>query len=465
MVRRSRFLAVFLALAAGMVLVALPLPSSAAADPLLNRDVTFFSVAQGTYVSTELSYPEGDTGMLRARATAVGPWEKYRIVPGGAAGVYAIWSYAASRYVTAELGHPGNRAGELRARSTVIGPWEKFAIEVSGDGSLALLNIANYKWVSAELSESGIYKGMLRARGDTVGPWEKFRIDGPPKHTDGLTKPVYLIHGFSPIPQVGGPFNPAENCASTWANVRNDFANGATGPRVTGIIHTVGFYTQDSNCDRRLVDGTRDTNLLELGKRMANEIYSFYSQYGQPVDVVAHSMGGLIIREALAGVAAHKTGFPPVLYVEDVVTLGTPHKGSTMAGFCGSLGYQQCKDMTPNSAFLKQLPENPQSVMGTDWTIMGADDDETAPANSAVGVLAQHKVRYPKPQPPGTPGIEHGSFRTLDGSNGYIFKLRWCGNPACGNLSSPDPLGGETTAATESPIYVARLALYYSTAR
>ncbi|MFJ2591339.1 esterase/lipase family protein, partial [Streptomyces sp. NPDC087538] len=53
-----------------------------------------------------------------------------------------------------------------------------------------------------------------------------------------------------------------------------------------------------------------------------------YSAKGQTVDLVGHSMGGLIIRAALAGYAKGDPTWPDTLYVEDVVTLGTPHKAA-----------------------------------------------------------------------------------------------------------------------------------------
>jgi hypothetical protein len=38
---------------------------------------TVYSTANSRYVSAELGYTGGDQGMLRARATEIGPWEQY----------------------------------------------------------------------------------------------------------------------------------------------------------------------------------------------------------------------------------------------------------------------------------------------------------------------------------------------------------------------------------------------------
>lgn len=77
------------------------------------------------YVTAELGYPSTNTnyGMLRARATSIGAWEKFDSVP--ALGC-AIRSVANGRYVSAEAAYPGSSNGELRARSATIGPWEIF---------------------------------------------------------------------------------------------------------------------------------------------------------------------------------------------------------------------------------------------------------------------------------------------------------------------------------------------------
>ena len=58
-----------------------------------------------------------------------------------------------------------------------------------------------------------------------------------------------------------------------------------------------------------------------------NYVDSDYTNKGKPVDIVGHSMGGLIARVALLGSAQGWEGFPPKLNVDNVVTLSTPHQG------------------------------------------------------------------------------------------------------------------------------------------
>jgi hypothetical protein len=135
------------------------------------------SDANGRYVTTELGYGGTSHAMLRARATRVGPWEQYEFCWGvnGNGANLAIRSRANNRWVSAELGRTGNDYGMLRARATSIGPWETF------NGGLGLRNNSNLKWVTAELGQTGSRDAMLRARANSYGPWEHFTNPGPPQ--------------------------------------------------------------------------------------------------------------------------------------------------------------------------------------------------------------------------------------------------------------------------------------------
>jgi len=105
--------------------------------------------------------------MLRARATVVGPWERFTLCYHGA--YWTLRSNANGKYVSAELGYGGALNGVLRARATVVGPWEKFTFS-----QLWARSDANGKYVSAELGYGDALNGVLRARATVLGPWEKF---------------------------------------------------------------------------------------------------------------------------------------------------------------------------------------------------------------------------------------------------------------------------------------------------
>ena len=67
----------------------------------------------------------------------------------------------------------------------------------------------------------------------------------------------------------------------------------------------------------------------------------------QSIDIVAHSMGGIVTRLALEDSETAR-------YVAHVVTLGTPHKGTHMARFAAT---QHIQSLRPNSSVLEKLEQ------------------------------------------------------------------------------------------------------------
>jgi len=168
--RIAHLVAIFVVIGGGIVGVA-----AAPAHALSCYDGWLRSDANNKYVSVELGYGGGSNAMLRARASSVGPWERFEFCWGvqNNPGYLAIRSIANGKWVAAELGRTGNDYGMLRARSTSIGPWETFS------GLTGLRNTTNWKWVTAELGQTGSRDAMLRARANSYGPWEHFTNSGP----------------------------------------------------------------------------------------------------------------------------------------------------------------------------------------------------------------------------------------------------------------------------------------------
>jgi hypothetical protein len=240
-------------------------------------------------------------------------------------------------------------------------------------------------------------------------------------------RPIYFIHGVN--------LNASVKC-SMWDPMMKSFkAWGIKGSADFSTIkadevrfHTVGYYHGDTGCNTSIdasgdhskvlgppepVSGpqphregshTINTPIEHIAHHLAWSIYDSYTVAGQPVDVVAHSMGGLIIRYALAATARGVAGFPPRLLVEDVVTLGTPHGGWRVRAALG----RQVAQMISGSSLLKSLWKygfNPQGAGGTDWTTVGSDDDTAVAADRAVGtdrdrdprnkyIGSRHKIWY-----------------------------------------------------------------------
>lgn len=218
--------------------------------------------------------------------------------------------------------------------------------------------------------------------------------------TDNRSKPIVYIHGFDPI------FSSGYDCHSYW----DVMADRLEGWGHTGTRATTAYYWFDTNCTydsqhhgshsahyaggHYLGGHTRDTSIRHLAYHTAWMIYDHFTAGGVTVDAVGHSMGGLILRYAIAQVQRRDPAFPPTLNVEDAVTLGTPHTGTGWAWGCG---YAECVEMRPGSSFLSWLATNapnPQGTGGTDWTVVGSEDDGIVSADSGVGMSAAHKVIY-----------------------------------------------------------------------
>jgi pimeloyl-ACP methyl ester carboxylesterase len=255
--------------------------------------------------------------------------------------------------------------------------------------------------------------------------------------TDTTDKPIYLVHGHA-----GGS---GTDCAQ-WKTLRDAFrAWGGT-----GAFKTVAFYYRDKHCNtnialsgsparrHRVVDRrahmkgshTSDAPIAHLAYHLAWNIYDAYSRRGRPVDVIGHSMGGLIIRYAVAATQRHEFDFPPFLLVEDVVTMGTPHGG--LRGVIPQDISEEVNEMTPGSKLLKYLTRNawnPQARGGTDWLTMGSAADDTVAPDSAAATYPRripvsrymgsaHKVWYTARDK-----IKHSDYYKLDSTQATASAL------------------------------------------
>ncbi|MFC4149262.1 S8 family serine peptidase [Micromonospora mangrovi] len=107
---------------------------------------------------------------LIARSTALGPWEKFDVVP-TSDGFVALLAKINAKYVTA----PASGTSPLIANKTTIGAAEKFTVVDNSDGSVSLKANSNGKYVMAD--NSG--KLPLIAKSTAIGPWEKFDFTAP----------------------------------------------------------------------------------------------------------------------------------------------------------------------------------------------------------------------------------------------------------------------------------------------
>lgn len=219
-----------------------------------------------------------------------------------------------------------------------------------------------------------------------------------PRPTPGAerrAKATILIHGLQPgwpprpAPAAGGRVTDllgweqfrGHNCTDYWREWRGALPQA----NATGIpVLTMALYRNSAGCGATLVgmsnaqfgsagryayagntlDGSptdarewMDTNIpiWHLGYRLAWYIYSNYTVRGESVNLIGHSMGGLVIRAAVGGTHSRLDGFPPRLLVNTLVTVASPNGGVWPAAICGSntVRIDQCDDMAPGSEFIR----------------------------------------------------------------------------------------------------------------
>jgi triacylglycerol esterase/lipase EstA (alpha/beta hydrolase family) len=232
--------------------------------------------------------------------------------------------------------------------------------------------------------------------------------------SSGTATDVYFVHGYG-----------YGDCAQRWNTAIAAFRQWGW----TGRMHTVGYYgSHDKHCSDHIASGSTNTSITTLGRDLANYLYKNYSHKGKTVDLVGHSMGGLVIRTALDGVAHHRSGFPAYLYVANAVTLDSPHQGVIQSSSWQKCHNTQCDQMRPGSAFLRALQHAPQGRGGTDWSLVGASPDQTVSWSSGVDLnqTAQHKYHYLATQPSGlAKTLSHTAIKYAVGHNRKYHLSYW----------------------------------------
>jgi uncharacterized protein (TIGR03437 family) len=147
-----------------------------------------------------------------------------------------------------------------------------------------------------------------------------------------------------------------------------------------------------------------------LGKLLGGLVY----EDGQPVpqvDVVAHSMGGLIVRSYLAGKQSGPGLFSPLAAprIRKSVFIGTPHFGTSVAGATDN--DPQLREMSPASGFLFDLAA---------WN-QGRDDLRGVDALSIVGTAGSNGER----------GFTDSVVVLTSGSLGFVTANRTLVLPLC----------------------------------
>lgn len=103
--------------------------------------------------------------------------------------------------------------------------------------------------------------------------------------------------------------------------------------------------------------GSIDSMALRLKRELDSEVR------GGRIDIVAHSMGGLVARSYLQRLGGERR-------VDRLITLGTPHRGTHAANFVPSALVRQ---LLPDSRFMRDLNALPAPTTRTTSIVAGRD--------------------------------------------------------------------------------------------
>jgi hypothetical protein len=201
--------------------------------------------------------------------------------------------------------------------------------------------------------------------------------------------------------------------------------SGAT-PTITSAVPRVSY--------------NQNTSIEQLAHDLGWFIYDSYTQSGKPVDLVAVSMGGLIVRDLLYRVAHHDSNMPPKLLVTHAVTISTPYLGygATGASAICPITTLQCQEFAVGSSFLTTLngdPKPPEGDGGTTWSAAGSSAGcDFVPAATSLGLAGAQRIDYL------TPCYTHVSY-LFDGDANLDATAR---------LIAPDGTTRSTTTAPHS---------------
>jgi triacylglycerol lipase len=193
----------------------------------------------------------------------------------------------------------------------------------------------------AAVATGGI--GVLRSLAPTAGAGRDDSRTGPERRDDDTREPVLLVHGFGASP-------------ACWSAVQRALhADGRT------VAH-FGYSPRGASVD-------------ELAEQLTEVVEDLLAATGAPrLHLVGHSMGGVIIAQALTG--SRLAG-----RVDLVVTLGSPFGGSPWAALWP--GRSVVRALRPGSALLRSLATAPAPV-GVRWLAFTAAFDLIVPGHRAL---------------------------------------------------------------------------------
>lgn len=361
----------------------------------------------------------------------------------------------------------GNGSTGFQAGPTKIGDnWSGMDTILSpgdfdGDGTADVIarNSSSHDLFLYRGNGSGGFKSSAQI-GNNWGAFDTILSPAPrrprpatPGRTNNLSKPVYFVHGYD-----GGMPGDINNY---WGKAIQAFRTDGVPANLSTSAITFCYYTRVTGCSVN-VGGGQYVPIVDVAASLAWNIYNQYSRHGIAVDLIGHSMGGLVVKGALTGVRKQDPRFPPYLFVEDGVTVSTPNAGVTYVtgAVCATNMTVQCSDMKPSSAFMGWVDDSPSSKIYTDWTFIGVDNDIVIVPSTAVpdNKIASHKVIYDS----GQMDSRYVHMSVLDEVSGS-FSYLWCDLDVTVNRYCDSRSEYNHVDSGFAPVRMLKYALYWNT--
>lgn len=211
----------------------------------------------------------------------------------------------------------------------------KFVLSVILVAAFVVSGVSAGMFVSAETSGVALVRAPDCAAIGAFAWWKR-----PSRPGD---EPVMLVHGFADT-----------HYTPWWWVLEYRLQRKGYG---SGDIHSV-------NLGR--IPGTTVLSPQRYADKLSKEVSRVYQATGSKVDIIAHSMGGLDSRWYVEKLGGNQ-------YVDDLITLGTPHQGTYVA-ILGALT-PGGRDMIPGSDLLKDLNDGTLAD-GVEYTAVWGTLDE-----------------------------------------------------------------------------------------
>ena len=173
------------------------------------------------------------------------------------------------------------------------------------------------------------------------------------------------------------------------------------------IFHTVAYYSCDTSGDSIINEGSIpstgsndvNTDIDRIAYELAWYLWDSFGSSGKPVDLVGHSLGGIVIADALQHVAAHDPDYPTSLIVHSVTTFSSPF-GGVPESLCDETPSLECTELLAGSSLLTQIDATGAVNLGgaTNWTLVGSDGADQIPTSSTLALPgATDRIDYTDP--------------------------------------------------------------------